>query len=556
MSRIFSEILRKRGISDAFLHPKYLSDAEVEAKLPDMEKAVQEIKSAIEAKQKIMVYGDYDVDGVTATTVMVDALRLAGASEVITMLPDRFIDGYGMSKRSVERAVSEGVSLVITVDCGSNNSEVISDLKVAGIKTVVTDHHEVMKEVPKDALAVVNPKRTDVSKATQKAVRESGLIDLAGVGVAFMVARGLVKAGLISDGQEKWMLDLVVIGTLCDSMTISRLNRELTFYGKKVLEKTRRPGLKELMKVVKISRISAEAIGFQIGPRLNAGGRMESAEISLRLLMTDSKAEAVRLAEELDSLNSDRRNEQIEAMKEISEKYAEELSRLVIVVAGQWHEGVLGIIAGRLVEKYHKPAFVLSRAATHDEDGDGFTDIYKGSGRSFGDFNLAEAIKNCPDSLYGGGGHAAACGVKVLPDKIEDFAADVNKYYASLHLENQEKYLEVEAEFAADELSDFSEELLDEMAELEPFGEGNKEPIFELRDVETVEVRAVGKEGKHLRMVVTDEDGNRMTLVAFSAPEEWLNIPVGKTISVVVELMRNEWNGRVYVEGRALHVKG
>ena len=556
MSRIFSEILRKRGISDAFLHPKYLSDAEVETKLPDMEKAVQEIKSVIEAKQKIMVYGDYDVDGVTATTVMVDALRLAGASEVITMLPDRFIDGYGMSRRSVERAVSEGVSLVITVDCGSNNSEVISDLKAAGIKTVVTDHHEVMKEVPKDALAVVNPKRTDVSKTTQKAVRESGLIDLAGVGVAFMVARGLVKAGLIPDGQEKWMLDLVVIGTLCDSMTISRLNRELTFYGKKVLEKTRRPGLKELMKVAKTSRISAEAIGFQIGPRLNAGGRMESAEISLRLLMTDSKAEAVRLAEELDGLNSDRRNEQIEAMKEISEKYAEELSRLVIVVAGQWHEGVLGIIAGRLVEKYHKPAFVLSRAVTHDEDGDGFTDIYKGSGRSFGDFNLAEAIKNCPDSLYGGGGHAAACGVKVLPDKIEDFAADVNKYYASLHLENQEKYLEVEAEFAADELSDFSEELLDEMAELEPFGEGNKEPIFELRDVETVEVRAVGKEGKHLRMVVADEDGNRMTLVAFSAPEEWLNIPVGKTISVVVELMRNEWNGRVYVEGRALHVKG
>ncbi len=556
MSRIFSEILKKRGISDAFLHPKYLSDGDIEAKLPDIDKAVQEISNAIKAGQKIMVYGDYDVDGVTATTVMVDALKLAGASEVITMLPDRFIDGYGMSKRSVERAVSEGVSLVITVDCGSNNSEVISELKAAGIKTVVTDHHEVMKEVPKDALAVVNPKRTDIPKTKQKAIHESGLVDLAGVGVAFMVARGLVKAGLIADGQEKWMLDLVVVGTLCDSMTISKLNRELTFYGKKVLEKTRRPGLKELMKVAKTSRISAEAIGFQIGPRLNAGGRMESAEISLKLLMTDSKAEAVRLAEELDGLNSDRRNEQIEAMKEISERYTEELSRLVIVVAGEWHEGVLGIIAGRLVEKYHKPAFVLSKAATHDEDGDGFTDIYKGSGRSFGDFNLAEAIKNCPDSIYGGGGHSAACGVKVLPDKIEDFAADVNKYYASLHLEDQEKYLEVEAEFKADNLSDFSEELLDEMAELEPFGEGNKEPIFELKDVETVEVRAVGKEGKHLRMVVADADGNRMTLVAFSAPEEWLKIPVGKTISVVVELMRNEWNGRVYVEGRALHVKG
>ena len=500
-----------------------------------------------------MVYGDYDVDGVTATTVMVDALKMAGASGIITMLPDRFVDGYGMSEKCVEKAASLGISLVITVDCGSNNSEVISKLKEAGVETVVTDHHEVMTEIPKDAVAVVNPKRTDVSDAIKKKILETGLIDLAGVGVAFMVALALVSEGLIPDGQEKWMLDLVLIGTLCDSMTLSKLNRELTFYGKKVLEKTRRPGLKELMRIAGCSEISSEAIGFQIGPRLNAGGRMESAEISLSLLMSDSKVEAVKLAEQLNNLNSERRNEQILAMQEIEEERSEELARDVIVVSGEWHEGVLGIIAGRLVEKYHKPAFVLSKVSVKDIDGDGISDIYKGSGRSFGDFNLADAIRSCV-SICGGGGHAMACGVKILTEMIEDFADEVNAYYNSLGLKNQEKFLEIDGEFSESDLRQFDEELLEDIAQLEPFGNGNEEPTFELFNVEVVEARAVGKEGKHLRMVVKDEMNTRMTLIAFSAPEEWLNTQVGEKVSVVVRLMKNEWNGRVFVEGRILNL--
>lgn len=555
MNQIIEKIIKKRGLSSDFLNPKYLSDANVHETLPDMEKAISRIKKAIFGKEKVMVYGDYDVDGVTATTVMVDALRLAGVSEVTTMLPDRFIDGYGMSQRCVERAASEGVSLVITVDCGSNNSLVISELAEKGIDTVVTDHHEVMNNVPVDAVAVVNPKRTDISAAAQEKIRESGLIDLAGVGVAFMTARGLVLEGLIPDGQEKWMLDLVLIGTLCDSMTLSKLNRELTFYGVKVLEKTRRPGLKELMRVAKTTRISAEAIGFQIGPRLNAGGRMESAEISLKLLMTDSKTEAIRLAEELNELNTNRRNEQLAAMEEIEERCTEELSRNVIVVSGEWHEGVLGIIAGRLVERYHKPAFVLSKVSVQDVDGDGFSDVYKGSGRSFGEFNLAEAIKNCKNSVYSGGGHAAACGIKILPEKMSEFVSDVNDYYDSLKLTDQEKYLKVQAEFMTEDFEGFSEDLLDDMSKLEPFGNGNPEPIFELEKVKAVEVRAVGKEGNHLRMIVMDSSGQRMTLVAFSAPEEWLNTPVNSVISVVIQVVRNEWNGRVSVEGRILDLK-
>ena len=546
MSRIFEEIIRKRGLTTDFLNPKYLSQPEIFQKMPDMVRAVELILATISRQEKILVYGDYDVDGVTATTLMVEALKLAGAKEVETMLPDRFINGYGMSKRAVEEATSRQVKLVITVDCGSNNSEVIKELKQAGILTIVTDHHEVMGELP-EAEAIVNPKRTDLTEEEQAAIKEAGLCDLAGVGVAFMVALALVAAGKIRQGQEKWMLDLVLVGTLCDAMRLTKINRELTYYGAKVLAKTRRVGLKELMRVVGVTKVSAEAVGFQIGPRLNAGGRMESAEISLQLLMAESKAEATRLAEELNELNAGRRAEQNTAIQEIEEKCQVELAQPVIVVAGEWHEGVVGIIAGRLVEKYKRPAFALTKVGENEG-------VYKGSGRSFGEFNLAEMIKACSEVLVGGGGHAGACGVKVTAEQVEQFRKRVNHYYESLKLENQERFLAVEAEVLAENLDDFTEELLDELATLEPFGGGNREPIFELNHMEMMKVRGVGKEGKHLRAVITDEMGRKMTLIAFSAPEEWLAIQPMTEVSVKVQLMRNEWNGRVSVEGRILEI--
>ncbi len=552
MTNLFQEIVSKRGLSSDFLNPKYLSDPKCHNKLPDMKKAITRIAEAISKRQKVMVYGDYDVDGVTATTVMVSALKMAGLSEVSTMLPDRFIDGYGMSKRSVERAKADGIDLIITVDCGSNNAEVISELNEAGVDVIVTDHHEVMADVP-EALAVVNPKRTDISEAAKKKIIDAGLNDLAGVGVAFMVARGLVEKELIKEGQEKWLLDLVLIGTLCDSMELSKTNRELTYYGLKVLAKTKRVGLIELMKVAKTAELTAEAIGFQIGPRLNAGGRMESAELSLELLLTDSRVEAVRLADELNTLNMRRRDEQQAAMLEIETK-VEELSKPVIVVTGSWHEGVLGIIAGRLVEKYHKPAFVLSKVEVSDEDGDGIVDIYKGSGRSFGEFDLAEALRNLK-SIYSGGGHAGACGLKVLPEKIKDFSEEVNEYYESLMLEDQGRFFGVESEVRTSDLSEFKPELLNELRQLEPFGTGNEEPIIELTNVEIVESRGVGKDEKHLRMIV-ERDGSRMTLVAFSAPKRWFKFQVGELVDVKIKLLKNEWNGRVSVEGRILEIQG
>ncbi len=552
MNKIFVQLLKLRGISDKILKPKY-TDLSSPNELPDMEKAVQRIVEARNLKQKVLVYGDYDVDGITSTAILVKTLRMLAMDDILTMLPDRFVDGYGMSKRLIERAKKEKVNLIITVDCGSNNAEIIDELVDAGIDVIVTDHHELNGEVPKRALAVVNPKRVEFRKKILKRQSEilegkesqdfSGLEDLSGAGVAFMVAKALVDAGEIPNGQEKWLLDLATIGIICDSMKLSLDNRIICKYGMIVISKTRNVGLKVLMKTAGVTRISAEAIGFQIGPRLNAAGRMETAELALKLFLTDSKAEAAGIAEELNQLNMKRRKQQAQAVAEIER--VDLTSDAVIVAKGKWHEGIVGIIAGRLTEKYKKPSFVLAEV-----DGG-----LKGSGRSFGEFNLALALGACQDFLVSGGGHAAACGVKLLPENFDKFKAKVNEYYKSLALKDQERFLEKAEDLRVRELSELNLELIEDMRELEPFGEGNPEPVFLLLEVLVLNVIKMGTEGQHVRMLIRDDNGAVMKLVAFNAPGEWLEMRPGANVDAWVSLTENEWQGTRSVEGRILNLK-
>ncbi|MBQ3275233.1 single-stranded-DNA-specific exonuclease RecJ [Candidatus Saccharibacteria bacterium] len=546
MSELFDELVRKRGFSQRFLKPKY-EDLADPFLLPDMKEAIERIKTAKTRKEKILIYGDYDVDGVTASTLMNDALRLAGFTEVRTLLPDRFKDGYGMSKKIVQEALDYGARLVITVDCGSANGEIIAELAKEGIDTIVSDHHEVPAELPK-AVAVVNPKRRDVCMTIENFEEKTetlmSLRDLAGVGVAFMIARGMVQEGLIPDGQEKWMLDLVLIGTICDSMRMSEENRILCFYGVKVLAKTRRLGVKELLRTANVRQISSEAIGFQIGPRLNAAGRMANAEIAFKLLNSTKKTEAANLAKELEEFNLERRNQQTAALEEFSKKGLP--SDPVIVTTGDWHEGVLGIIAGRLVDDYRRPAFVLSES----EKG-----ILKGSGRSFGDFNLAEALRACENEIIGGGGHAGAAGVKIKTDKLEDFRHRINEYYLSLGLCDQERFFETEADLEVFNLGELNLDLIEELKSLEPFGAGNEVPVFGLRDVFVLDKKMIGSDEQHLRMMVRGKDQRTMKLMSFYAPEEWKQIEQGQNIDILIHLEENEWNGLRNAEGRILDLR-
>lgn len=530
MSKLFERLIRARGVTSEFLRPKY-GDLEEPYLLPDMGLAVERICKAVERREKVLIYGDYDVDGITASVVMEETLRLIGVENIEVMLPDRFADGYGMSPKVITRALKQGVELVITVDCGSANKNIVQKLKEEKVDVIITDHHECPRDLP-EAVAVVNPKRREYQ----------GFREIAGVGVAFQVARGLVERGLLPKGQEKWLLDLVLMGTICDNMPLNRDNRIFGVFGLKVLEKTRRVGLLELARIAKVKTWDAEAIGFQIGPRLNAAGRLESAELSLELLRTQSQAEAVRLAVKLEELNQKRRVEQKMAVSEIKNRSKED--NPVIIETGRWHEGILGIVAGRLVEMYKKPAFVLSEVAEG---------VFKSSGRSFGDFSLIEAIDCCRDILISGGGHKGACGVRIAKDKIAEFKERVNSFYKSLKLDSQEGFLNRQVDIEVENLADFSLEFLDEMRQLQPFGEGNEEPVFKLVKVEVVEMRWMGTEQQHLMLRVVGRDGSMMKLVAFFAKDKW-RVMENTQVDVLVQVMKNEWNGLSSVEGRILEI--
>ncbi|MBR2726184.1 single-stranded-DNA-specific exonuclease RecJ [Candidatus Saccharibacteria bacterium] len=535
MSKLFIRLLQARGLTPSFLKTNY-NDLLDPFMLPDMDSAIDRLIKAIQGKERVIIYGDYDADGVTAATLMEQSLLLAGLprDRIEIMLPNRFTDGYGMSSKLVKHARESNTNLVITVDCGSRNHDIIEKLNEQKIDTVVTDHHELGSTLP-DAKAVVNPKRLDWNYSSATSLRE-----LAGVGVAFKVAQALVKTGKIKRGQEKWLLDLVLIGTICDAMLLTGENRILTSYGMIVLEKTRRKGLKELMRLARVSNLNSESIGFQIGPRLNAAGRLEDATLSLNLLRTNSSTEAARLAAKLEELNKRRKTEQITAVKEITERGVPD-NNPVIVEVGNWHEGVLGIIAGRLVEEYQRPAFVLAET----EKG-----ILKGSGRSFGDFNLAAALQSVSDTTLGGGGHAAAAGVRLHSADLDAFRSGLNSYYSSLGLKDQTHYLKPTPDLAVSDFDDFTLDFMDELKTLEPFGAGNEEPIFRLTDVELANVQRMGADGQHLRLDLRDKSGKYLKLVAFFAPDAWLSLEPGHLISPLIKLAENDYNGVKSVEGR------
>lgn len=537
MNKVFERLLEVRGQNQAFLHPKYedLADPFI---LPDCKKAVERIKKAIQDQEKILIYGDYDVDGVTASTVMEQALVLAGVKpgQITIMLPDRFADGYGMSPKLIKKAQKQKITLVITVDCGSSNHEIVDELNRLGIDTVVTDHHETKDTLP-DAIAIVNPKRKDFTD-------QHGLRNLAGVGVAFKIAAALKEEGLIKKEQEKWLLDLVLLGTICDNMLLTQENRILGFYGLKVLSKTRRPGLKALMQKAGVKNLNAESIGFQIGPRLNAAGRLDTAELSLNLLRADSPITAAPLVEKLETLNKKRKTEQLLATKEISQRGVNDDP--VIIETGHWHEGILGIVAGHLVEDYHKPAFVLTELDHH---------IFKGSGRSFGDFNLAEALNHARDSVISGGGHAGAAGVKLDGKNLYQFREQINNYYRSLKLPDQDLYFSSQADLDLNDFSDLDLELLDDLKLLEPFGPGNEEPIFRLQNVQITNLTRMGAERNHLRLDLRDQKGKYLKLVAFYAPESWFQLdPEVDQIEPLIKLTENHYNGVKSLEARLIDI--
>lgn len=540
---LFEQILTARGLMtraarQAFLQPDYMAVKHDPFLLPDMKKAVARLKQARQQGEKIVIYGDYDIDGLSATALLLDAFGKFGFENVDAFIPNRFVEGYGMTMGAVDKVRDMGADLIVTVDTGSLCHAEIAYAASLGIDTVVTDHHNVA-ETPPPSVAAVNPKFPGHTYPFR---------DLCGAGVAFKLVQALqTELDGLPDGYEKWLLDLVALGTVCDIVTLADENRANVYWGLEVLKKQQRPGLKALMAVaggIEPEQVNARHLGFGLGPRMNAAGRLETAQHALDMLVARDGLAALEASEKLEELNGKRRGIQDTIFEEACVQ-AEELAddRVLVVSSGGWNHGIIGIVASKLVEKYKKPVFIIG------ERGDEAT----GSARSFGDFSAADAVRAADDIIIKGGGHGAAAGVTLATKKIGDFRRRVNEFYDSLQLTNQERYLLPRADVEIDDFSEIDEELVENLAKMEPFGNGNPEPVLKITRASVLSMRRMGADGQHVKLALRDKNGKVLQMLAFNASEEFFREP-GDEVTAWFQPTVNEWQGVRTVEGRLLHI--
>lgn len=539
------KILKARGIEnvDSFLNPsikEYMPDPSV---LCDMDNAARIIADAVVAGEKIAIYGDYDVDGITSTAVFVKYMRQIGA-DVIWHLPTREGEGYGLNTVAVQEIADAGAKLLITVDCGISGNEEVDFAKQCGMRVVVTDHHSPDAILP-NADSVVNPKRND---------DVSGLDYLAGVGVAFLtvvaVNRELKSRDLHTGIKEKIdslnlmnFMDLVALGTICDTMPLVGLNRAYVATGLKVMGLRQNLGLRVLMDVAGIKKPSVYAAGFALGPRLNAAGRLDSAAPALELLLTDNPLIAHSLAEKLHQMNQDRIDIQNAIMLraiDMADKCCAKGNCSLFLCGDNWHGGVMGIIAGRLKDKYNLPSCVATKT-----DG-----VINGSGRSIPGVDLGKIIHDALAAgiVSEGGGHAAAAGFSLSAENEEAFCDFLeNAVREQLHGQMPEREVIVDAEMDA---GGATMRLVNKLNALEPFGQGNPEPTLVLSGAMLRHTSTMGN-GAHLRGTIATSSGTNVSFVGFNL----VGTPVGDfllddgninaKIKMLGKLKENEYNGRV-----------
>lgn len=535
---VIARILANRGISsksaiEGFLNPN-LSDIQTFETLRDMDKAVARIAEALLRNEKILVYGDYDTDGVTATTVLYEFLSAAGAS-VAYYIPHRTLEGYGLNVFQIDNVIIPGkFHLVITIDCGSSSHEAVEKAARAGIDIIITDHHGISDPLPK-AVAVVNPKRYDCPSTASY---------LAGVGVAFCLIIRLRRQlreihfwGRKSEPNLKDFCDLVALGTIADVVPLINDNRIMTRAGLDIINTNPRPGIAALIHASAITKtaLDAEDIAFKLSPRLNAAGRLDHATLAVKLLTTKNKDEAFALAKHLNVLNARRQEVEQKIFQEVlmylSDTPEAFQKNAIILGKSEWHEGVLGIVASRLVEKFHRPAILIS---FHGNTG-------KGSGRSIPGIHLYDALCECSPCLETFGGHAMAAGIRIKKEKIQKFRDCFEENIAA-----QSTGHDRIPELTVDSLLTFdmiSEKLMDELTLLQPFGQDNPEPLFCAKNVRVTHSKIIGNGHRRLSLV---QGGNA---AAHPLNAIWFN-PDGDDQTrqhfdkLVFKLRWNHWNGK------------
>ena len=494
--------------------------------LPDMEIAVPRIINAIENKEKIVIYGDYDVDGITSISVLKKFLEDRGL-EVSEHIPNRLDEGYGLNKEAIDEINKSGCKLMITVDCGISGLEEVEYANSLGIETIITDHHEPLDELPK-AIAVIDAKiKTNKYPFNQ----------LAGVGVVFKLIQAIsIKLGLDEKEYLKY-LDLVCIGTISDIVPLVDENRVIAKLGLKLVEVTRNIGLRTLLDSIGYKKVNSMSVSFGIAPRINACGRMGHADEALKLFLTNDKSEAIALTQKLNDYNKERqdieKNIFEEALNKINEENIEEKSAIVLGV-DNWHHGVIGIVASKITDMYFKPSILICF-----EDNKG-----KGSGRSIPGFDLHKALCETSQYLEKYGGHAMAVGLSLSKEKFEDFKKVFQEYADSKDINEIVPIINIDKLITEKELN---LEAVRDLEKLEPFGEANKCPLIAYKNLKIDSIRVL-TEGKHMKLTLKTEKNNIITAMGFNMgyrAEEYL---IGDKVDIVGTLEINAFNGNENIQ--------
>lgn len=536
ISHLLAQVLINRGIIDItsaknFLQPQIaaLGDPSL---LPDIEKASIRINEAVRRGEKIVIYGDYDVDGLSATALMYRCLKLVGA-QVSYYIPERLEEGYGLNTDAIKKLKEGGADVILTVDCGINACREAEVARSFGIDLIITDHHQPGQEIP-NAFAVVNPKL----KTSQCAFKH-----FSGVGIAFKLAWAIGQHfsphKKVSTEFKDFLLNavgLVALGTIADVVPLLGENRILTKYGLSALQYTEIPGLRALLDIADLSNTNLDAfhVGYRLGPRINAPGRVGNAGIVVEMLTTTCSERALEIANFLDSENKRRQDIQVDIMVSARKKVMNEINldeTTAIVLADQaWHPGIIGIIASKIVEEFNRPTVMIAIAE----------DIGHGSARSIPSFHILEALEYCKSKLLSVGGHAQAAGLKIHPDNIDEFRLMLNSTTSQrLSKTDLVPILNIDAEVT---LSMLSKALVAELARLSPYGEGNPLPLFAAMNVKVVgQPRRIGSKGQHLSFYVKQGDV-AIRAVAFGRGEQFERLKQnGKTCSLAFAVKINNW---------------
>ena len=544
-------LLMNRGYADPESALRFLRMEEEMLHSPkllcDMDRAVSRIAEALRKNERIVIYGDYDVDGVTSVSILYLYLKGLNA-DVDYYIPNRIGEGYGMSEGSIDKLIDGGARLIVTVDTGITANTEIDHARARGVDVVVTDHHECHGDLPA-AAAVVNPRRSDCAYPFK---------ELAGVGVVFklLCAFEAAHAGISEQEAVRRICaeyaDLVAIGTIADVMPIKDENRLIVAYGLRQIEKSRRVGLRALIEAVtrrpdgsrtpRAPKITSSFIGFTLAPRINAAGRISSAGIAVELFLTDSETRADELAARLCDVNRERQTEENriagEAYAIIEAQHDFANDPVIVLEADNWHHGVIGIVASRITEKFGLPSILISFDGAQNEGG---AEIGKGSGRSIQGLNLVDALVDCGDLLEKYGGHELAAGLSIRRKNIAAFRERINAY-ARTHISGDGLVPALNADFEIG-IDEVTIENAEQIRLLEPFGVSNPVPSFVLKDVRVLEVLPISM-GRHTKLLLEQADGRPMTAMYFSRSPKDTGIYAGDRADLLAGLDINEFNGQ------------